>query len=82
MGIAVKRPQNDFRSKTFGTILGQLISPATNFHEVTLTTITTNTTARATANAEVHFNESGKQKYISVDVVIKVQILTPDCKHI
>jgi hypothetical protein len=77
MGMAVKRPQNDFRSKTFGTILGQLISPATNFHKVTLTTSTTNTTARATANAEVHFNESGKHKYISVDVVMTFKFSHP-----
>ena len=77
MGMAVKRPQNDFRSKTFGTILGQLISPATNFHKVTLTTITTNTTARATANAEVHFNESGRQKCISVDIVITFKFSHP-----
>lgn len=57
-GTTVKRRQNDLRSCTSGLSRGDEISPATSFHIVTPATRIAKTTASATDNADVNFNES------------------------
>lgn len=58
IGTTVKSFQNEAWSWTSGASLGQEISPAKSFHIATPAMMTTNTTASATDNADVHFKES------------------------